>query len=240
MCGSRGMTPRFEDGGAILFRRISSPMSKSVQSSKPSAAAKVGSKVVKKVAKTPSPDFHEFKCEGIEIAVGVLIEHNHNNSLNRDCWSLEFRVKQPFSRTSFLVSEPDIISRKQWARVARGEEGVTLYQGEGDGAIDIRNKEFHFVASLSGSSGGIDFTDAIPTHMVCPLLMAALADADRLGLAFYVDPHHQTDDETEDESEDDADENADDVEADASKETPAGSEKIENAEAEDDVVALHS
>jgi len=261
---------------AAPLAKAGSKTTQVAQPAKASAAAaslaKAGSKTaskaippktvaVKKIVNaTPDPEFHEFKTSEIAIAVGVLIERSRTGEHVRDTWALEFRVKEPRSSTTFCIAEPYLITRRHWARVARGEEGVTLYQGIGDGAIDIRDDEFKFVASMNEGGGDIDFTKTIPTEMACPALMAALADADALGLRFYVDPDQESEDEDAEDAEDgedveeaeDADGAAEDADGAATDEGAVGtaeaaetddaeeSAETTEANAEDDTVTVHS
>lgn len=172
---------------------------------------------------TPKPVFHEFVTPEITVRARITLDPDEKGNPLKDSWMLEFEIKQPCSTTTFISHEPGLISRSRWRAVEMGTEGVSLYQGNSDGAIDIRDDEFIFTTELSGSGGDVSFSTSVPKNMACAVLTGALSDADQLGLEFYTGPvrtnMHPDDDEDEADEADEMDDAAEEEpEADATPE----------------------
>ncbi len=178
--------------------------------SKPAASSKIAkSAKIVKAAKPiiPKPIYHEFMTPEITVRARITIDPDPATGIfPLDSWMLEFEIKQPRSSMTFVAHEPCLISRSQWRAAERGEDGVTLYQGSGDGAIDIIGDEFIFTTDMRGGGGDVSLSCAIPKEIACPVLTAVLNDADQLGLEFYRESENvRTDDDSEDDAEAEAD-----------------------------------
>ena len=93
-------------------------------------------------------------------------------------WCIQFRIRAGPVETRCTVSEPYLCDPGEWFRLIDGADvGLELYQGNGEGAIRVRDGVCEFCATPSGSGGDVSVYVSVPVTLVAPKLAAALERA---------------------------------------------------------------
>jgi hypothetical protein len=125
------------------------------------------------------------KTEVKVVAAAELDEGSKNELTNDDSlWALRFYVKIGEIRFVFIVTEPYLLTCDAWMDLARGKSSACLYQGNGEGSIDVKNGNYKFTAWPSGAGGDVISCFSLPIGAVSKPLMAEIKKARARGWRF--------------------------------------------------------
>ncbi len=114
------------------------------------------------------------------IEVHVLDGDQPKNSLEEDpLWTLSIEIGVPSLKLKyrFDVEEPYLY---YWDPLLAGQDThMSLYSGNGDGSISLKNGTLTFVAAPSGGGGDVTGTFEVPAEQVLDRLRKAFADRER-------------------------------------------------------------
>ncbi len=99
-------------------------------------------------------------------------------------WMMTFEMEHEYGFFSFVVSEPFIADLEEWRDLVAGKSGISFYQGNGEGSIEVTETHFDFVATLdveSGPGGSVTCTNKFKKEVVCGPLTKAVDEAVMLG-----------------------------------------------------------
>jgi hypothetical protein len=97
-------------------------------------------------------------------------------------WEIVFKVSGRGWKFHFTVGEPYLASLGAWRRLARGEDGIDFYQGNGEGSISLDDDDdMTFVAAPSGAGGDVAGSFTVQRAAVAGPLTTVLDEAEASG-----------------------------------------------------------
>lgn len=123
-------------------------------------------------------------AEEMEASVSVrkIVDYYDGDD---DMWELIFKVSVSGVAVYFTVTEPYLCSLTKWRKLAQGVAGrVCLYQGNGEGTIEVDDDHYVFTAMPSGAGGDVALVVKIPVSCLAEKLSAAIDSAQSQGLRF--------------------------------------------------------
>lgn len=132
--------------------------------------------------------FHECKAAGFTARACVVPALKYQKTGERDPtpWALEIEVAKQSLKTKIDIHEPFLLSREEWRIIAEHDRSEPRAP---DGPIKLAPKGYVLTRGEPASWGvtagwGVTITCEIPTDVLQPVLIAALAYAEHLGLRF--------------------------------------------------------
>ncbi len=132
----------------------------------------------------PATQIHEAKCGDFTASVRAVPDIDGLRADDgRLMWTLEFVFRQSLITVEYRVEQPFRLSRDEWAALEQRGGELRFNKEYGGGSIEVGRNSYIFISASTGESDVTSVCE-VPRNVLNPALAAALADADRLELAF--------------------------------------------------------